>query len=50
MSFNIKTEQGLERIHSVRVKPSTAGKTITDYAGQSAAPTEFYAKYRKQNF
>jgi len=29
MSFNIKTEQGLERIHSVRVKPSTAGKTIT---------------------
>jgi hypothetical protein len=29
MSFNVKTEQGLERIHSVRVKPSTAGKTIT---------------------
>lgn len=29
MSFNIKTEQGLERIHSVRVKHSTAGKTIT---------------------
>ena len=30
--------------------PTIDGTTITDYAGQSAAPTEFYAKYRKQNF
>lgn len=30
MSFNIKTAAGLERIHSVRVKPSTTTKTITE--------------------
>jgi hypothetical protein len=29
VSLNIKTAQGLERIHSVRVKPSTTIKTIT---------------------
>ena len=30
--------------------PTCNGVTITDYAGQSAPPSEFYAKYRKQNF
>lgn len=30
--------------------PTVDGVTITDYAGQSAPPSEFYAKYRKQNF
>lgn len=30
--------------------PTVDGTNIVDYAGQSAAPTEFYAKYRKQNF
>jgi len=40
MSFNIKTEQGLERIHSVRVKPSTVGKTITANGTYDASDDE----------
>ena len=30
--------------------PTVDGVTITDYAGQSTAPSKFYAKYRKENF
>lgn len=29
MSLGIKTEQGIKKIHSVRVKPTTVAKTIT---------------------
>ena len=30
--------------------PTVDGVTITDYAGQSAAPSKFYAKYRKEGY
>ena len=30
--------------------PTVDGTTITDYAGQSAAPSRFYAKYRKEGY
>jgi hypothetical protein len=30
--------------------PTVDGTTITDYAGQSAAPSRFYAKYRKGGY
>lgn len=32
------------------VLPTDDGSTITDYAGQSAAPSRFYAKYRKEGY
>ena len=37
MSFNVKTQSGLERIHSVRVKPSTTAKTITSNGTYAAS-------------
>ena len=29
MSFNLKTQNGLQTLHSVRVKPTTTTKTVT---------------------
>lgn len=37
MSFGIKTASGLQKIHSVRIKPSTAAKTITENGTYNAA-------------